>query len=141
MIFFQSTSYSFEEDSPEIAREICVTLQSPSELSIPFNINFSVQQGTASKISVNMLNCLSIALHRVYTAVNDDYSVSGSPLIRQFTVSDRVGAVKCISVRIVNDNTSDPEETFTVRISSPDLRVEIRQDSVTVTIIDDDGML
>ena len=51
-----------------------------------------------------------------------------------------MGAVKCISVRIVNDNISDPDETFTVRINSTDPRVEIKQFSTTVTIIDDDGM-
>ena len=75
-----------------------------------------------------------------FAAASNDYSVSESPLTRQFTSSDRMGTVKCISVRIVNDNISDPDETFTVRISSTDLRVEIRQVSTTVIIIDDDGV-
>ena len=49
VIALQQTSYSFEETTPEVSREICVELQRPSELRVPFEVNFSVQQGTASE--------------------------------------------------------------------------------------------
>ena len=49
VIALRQTSYSLEEATPEVSGEICVELQSPSELRVPFEVNFSVQQGTASK--------------------------------------------------------------------------------------------
>ena len=56
-----------------------------------------------------------------------------------FESSDDVNTTRCIQVKAWNDNTSDPDESFQVAITSSDIRVNITRGTATVVIIDDDG--
>ncbi len=68
-----------------------------------------------------------------------DYSVLSPSLTVLFESLDAVGEAKCIKVKVLNDNISDPDESFTVAITSPVSRVNITRNTATVVIIDDDG--
>ena len=48
--------------------------------------------------------------------------------------------MKCISVRIIDDDVADPDEMFRVQVTPLTARVSVRgSSSTTITIINDDG--
>ena len=71
-----------------------------------------------------------------------DFTTSALTQTREFLVSDHVGAMKCISVTIIDDEIADPDETFRVRVTPSSTRVTVggsSTETVTVTIINDDS--
>ncbi len=58
---------------------------------------------------------------------------------KQFNESDTVGSEKCITLMVVDDSIADPDEQFTINISSTNSRVMFTRDTTTVVIIDNDG--
>ena len=56
---------------------------------------------------------------------------------KEFTTSDNVGARKCITVRIVDDDLGEADETFLVQITRMNTRVSISGGATATVIIGD----
>ena len=71
------------------------------------------------------------------TAAGVDYSASMYQVTKQFTTSDTVEARKCITVRIVDDDLGEADETFWVQITRMNTRVSISGGATATVIIED----
>ena len=75
------------------------------------------------------------------TAAGVDYSASMYQVTKEFTASDNVEAHKCITVRIIDDDLGEADETFWVQITRMNTRVSISGGATaTVTIEDNEGI-
>lgn len=78
--------------------------------------------------------CITLLMH----AASADFIVL-SPHTMAFTSFDVVGAaIKCLTVRAIDDEIADPDESFTVTMSSSNPRVNFTRNTSIVVIIDDD---
>ena len=78
----------------------------------------------------------------IFTAPGVDFTTSALTQTRNFLISDSVGTMKCISVTIIDDEITDPDEMFRVRVTPSSTRVTVggsTTETVTVTIINDDS--
>ena len=63
--------------------------------------------------------------YSIHTAPGKDFNISSLTQTGEFTPSDSVGAVKCISVRIIDDDIADPDEMFRVEVTASPNRVTV----------------
>lgn len=74
------------------------------------------------------------------TDLTTDFTTPGITQTREFTSSDGVGMITCISVTIIDDEVADPDEMFKVLVSSQTTRLTVQGGSTaTITIINNDG--
>lgn len=74
--------------------------------------------------------------HYLNTAPGDYISFNGTVSFQPASST----APLCVDITIINDIVLENDETFTVRLSSPDEDVIVESRDATVTISDDDGM-
>ena len=73
---------------------------------------------------------------------SSDYApLSPSPMNLEFLAGSLNGSMQCVNITIMDDDTFERDETFTVRltVSFPDAAME-GNDLTTVTIVDDEGI-
>ena len=99
-------------------------------------VEFTITLSKALAQDARVRYATSIKRGQTATSGTDFYRTIGSKLFIAGTTS------KTISIRVIDDDEVEPDETFTVRLSDPPLNAKLDDDmkSAVGTILDDDGL-
>ena len=75
--------------------------------------------------------------HNLEAIVNSDYYNHFSTEI--FASGSTDGATRCVDITIIDDDSLEGDQTFTVTLSTSDPNVVIVTSRINITIIDNDG--
>ena len=80
----------------------------------------------------------NLHIHLLHTATDFTLPIDSTMIIFESGVTNNT---QCVDISIMNDNSLESSEFFSVILSSSDPDVDIDNGVATIVIIDDDGML
>lgn len=89
-----------------------------------------------------MSSCYIYCDHiNIHTGENEDYTKESHMLTFTPTTAANLSVQACIYIHITDDDVGEPLETFKVQVQSPDSRVSVNGDRITVAILDNESKL
>lgn len=131
-IGFQQTSYTVGESTSSL--QVCVEMIG-GEAAIPVEVNLMTGPPGSAEGNVLTLHMYTLKYNFHFTGNVDFTSLSGVSLM--FTGAN---GVDCVDIFILDDETVEVNETFSVLLASSNAAVDIAKNSATVTVIDDDTL-
>ena len=127
---FQQTSYTVRESASSL--QVCVEMIG-GEAAIPVQVTLMTGPPGNAEGNVLALQMYAATYTFHFTGVVDFISLSDVSLV--FTGAN---GVECVDIFVLDDETVEVNETFSVLLTSSNSAVDIGQNSATVAIIDDD---
>ena len=116
--------------------QVCATLVTMEYTERNFIIAVVTNDDTGANTKLTVL--ADIIVHAIGLGSFDYNAVSSN---KTFTSGSINGAMKCVNITILDDNTLEGNQTFTVTYMTADSSIRLGANMTVITIMDDDSLL